>query len=242
MQHSPFVLLQATSEGAVEGTRFFDVMLNAPFEVKGLVVILVVMLLVSFFIVGVKAVRIFQAASHSKRFLDMFWAQEKTGTWEPERLETVYSQIKRVEGSPIAKVFHAGYVELARLGNAAKPDESLENVERALKRASVTEMTKLEALLPFLATTGSTAPFIGLLGTVLGILEVFHTLGGVQQPTIGDIGPKIAEALYVTAIGLAAAVPAVMAYNYFVRKIRVLESEVETFANDYLNIVKRHFL
>src|SRR5690606_8082979 len=165
-------------------------------------------------------------------------------TWAPERLETVYSQIKRVDGSPIAKVFHAGYVELARLGTTnARADESLENVERALKRASVTEMTKLEALLPFLATTGSTAPFIGLLGTVLGILEVFHTLGDATgQASIGVIGPKIAEALYVTAIGLAAAVPAVMAYNYFVRKIRVLESEVETFANDYLNIVKRHFL
>ncbi|MCZ7687254.1 MAG: MotA/TolQ/ExbB proton channel family protein [Sandaracinaceae bacterium] len=247
MQHDPifasFVLLQGPTGGAVEGTGFLQVMLNAPPEVKALVVILVVMLLVSFFIVGVKAVRVFQAASHSKRFLDMFWAQESTGTWAPERLETVYSQIKRVEGSPIAKVFHAGYVELARLGsNSSRPEESLENVERALKRASVTEMTKLEALLPFLATTGSTAPFIGLLGTVLGILEVFHTLGGVQQASIGEIGPKIAEALYVTAIGLAAAVPAVMAYNYFVRKIRVLESEVETFTHDYLNIVKRHFL
>lgn len=235
------VLLQAAPAGhAAESTRFFDVMLNAPAEVKALVVILLVMLIVSFFIVGVKAARFFQASRQSRRFLDMFWAQESTGTWEPERLESVYAQIKSVQGSPIARVFHAGYVELARMTNERR-DESLENVERALKRASVTEMTKLEALLPFLATTGSTAPFIGLLGTVLGILDVFHTLGG-GQAVLQVIGPKIAEALYVTAIGLAAAVPAVMAYNYFVRKIRVLESEVETFANDYLNIVKRHFL
>lgn len=242
MQHTfltRLVLLQATP--AAGDTSFVDVMLNAPPAVKALVVILLVMLLVSFFIVGVKLVRIVQASSHSKRFLDMFWAQESTGTWEPERLEAVYSQIKKVEGSPIAQVFHAGYVELARISNSERREESLENVERALKRASVTEMTKLEALLPWLATTGSTAPFIGLLGTVLGILDVFHNLGG-GQAVLQVIGPKIAEALYVTAIGLFAAVPAVMAYNFFVRKLRVLESEVETFVNDYLNIVKRHFL
>jgi biopolymer transport protein TolQ len=221
-------------------THFWDVMLNAPPEVKALVVILMVMLLGSFFVVGVKLVRIVQASRQSKQFLDMFWAQESSGTWEPERLESVYGQIKKVEGSPIAKVFHAGYVELARMSTQQR-EESLENVQRALRRASVTEMTKLEALLPWLATTGSTAPFIGLLGTVLGILDVFHHLGG-GQAMLQEIGPKFAEALYVTAIGLFAAVPAVMAYNYFVRKLRVLESEVETFANDYLNIVKRHFL
>lgn len=222
------------------GTGFWEVMLNAPPSVKALVVVLIVMLLVSFFIVGVKAVRMIQASTQTKRFLDLFWADEATGHWAPERLESIYSQLKPLNGSPLAKVFHAGYVELARLGGGQKPADDLENVERALRRASVTEMTKLEALLPFLATTGSTAPFIGLLGTVLGILAVFETIG--QDASLAVIGPKIAEALYVTAVGLAAAVPAVMAYNYFIRKIRVLESEVETFASDYLNIVKRHFL
>lgn len=245
--YSHFVLLQARGAAdaaeVASGMRFVDVMRNAPPEVMALVVLLVVMLLVSFFIFGVKLVRLLQAGSQSRRFLDLFWADEGKTPWTPERLEGIYAQVKSVEGSPIAKVFHAGYVELARLTNdGERREESAENVERALKRASVTEMTKLEALLPFLATTGSTAPFIGLLGTVLGILDVFHGLGGAEQVGIGAIGPKIAEALYVTAIGLAAAVPAVMAYNYFVRKIRVLESEVETFAHDYLNIVKRHFL
>lgn len=248
MQHDPthvnLVLLQATggASAAGEGTGFFDVMVNAPPSVKVLVVILVVMLLVSFFIVGVKAVRMIQASSQSKRFLDLFWADEATGgAWAPERLESIYSQIKPLNGSPLAKVFHAGYVELARLTNDGRPEESMDNVERALRRTTVTEMTKIEALLPFLATTGSTAPFIGLLGTVLGILDVFSALGG-GDASLEVLGPKIAEALFVTAIGLAAAIPAVMAYNFFVRKIRVLESEVETFASDYLNIVRRHFL
>ncbi|HJL17113.1 MAG TPA: MotA/TolQ/ExbB proton channel family protein [Sandaracinaceae bacterium LLY-WYZ-13_1] len=242
LSSASLVTLQGASPdggAAMADTTFWDVMLSAPPTVKALVVVLVVMLLVSFFIVGVKAVRMIQASTQSKRFLDLFWADEATGHWAPERLEAIYSQLKPLNGSPLAKVFHAGYVELARLSGRGREDD-LENVERSLRRASTTEMTKLEALLPFLATTGSTAPFIGLLGTVLGILEVFHNIG--EDASLGAIGPKIAEALYVTAIGLAAAVPAVMAYNYFVRRIRVLESEVETFASDYLNIVKRHFL
>lgn len=240
------VTLQAApvaQRAPVADTGFWDVLLNAPPEVKALIVVLTVMLLVSFFIVGVKAVRMIQASTQSKRFLDLFWAEEATGIWAPERLEAIYSRLKPLSGSPLARVFHAGYVELARVsGGNRQSDDDLENVERALRRASVTEMTKIEALLPFLATTGSTAPFIGLLGTVLGILDVFHRIGAADDASLTVIGPKIAEALYVTAIGLAAAIPAVMAYNYFVRKIRVLESEVETFASDYLNIVKRHFL
>lgn len=217
-------------------------MINAPLSVKALVLTLIVMVLVSFFIVGVKMVRMFQASSQSKKFLDLFWADEAGGApWAPERLETIYSQIKPLSHSPLAKVFHAGYVELARLTNDGRADDSFESVERSLRRARVTEMTKIEALLPFLATTGSTAPFIGLLGTVLGILDVFAQLGG-GDASLEVLGPKIAEALFVTAIGLFAAIPAVMAYNYFVRKVQVLESEVETFASDYLNIVRRHFL
>src|SRR5687767_13037287 len=124
---SPLVLLQAaqpptapapSGPAAPAGEAnidFIDVMINAPAEVKALVVILVVMFVLSLFIMGAKGWRMFSATRQSKRFLDMFWAQEQGGTWAPERLESVYAQIKRVEGSPIAKVFHAGYVELARL-------------------------------------------------------------------------------------------------------------------------------
>jgi biopolymer transport protein TolQ len=95
---------------------------------------------------------------------------------------------------------------------------------------------------PFLATTGSAAPFIGLFGTVIGIMTAFQSISGKGNATLDTVGPHIAEALFATAIGLVAAVPAVMAYNYFVRRIRVLRSEMETFEQDYLNIIKRHFL
>ncbi|MCB9595624.1 MAG: MotA/TolQ/ExbB proton channel family protein [Sandaracinaceae bacterium] len=217
--------------------------MGAPLVVKALILVLVVMMLVSWFIVGAKLVRMFQVTAQTRRFLKLFWAEEESGTWAPERIESVYAQIKSVSASPLAKVFHAGYVELARLTTGSVSSEGVsDNIERALRRSSTTEMTKLESLLPFLATTGSTAPFIGLLGTVLGILEVFHQLGGTGDASLGAVGPKIAEALFVTAIGLFAAIPAVMAYNYFIRRVRVIEAEVETFGHDFLNIVKRHFL
>ncbi len=230
-------------EAVADQYSFFQLVMNSPPVVKALVVVLVVMSLISWFIVGAKLVRVLQAGSNTKSFLNKFWADEASGGgWAPERLEQLYAQAKQHAGSPLAKVYHAGYVELARLSQEPNRDGVLENVERALRRASTAEMTKLESLLPFLATTGSTAPFIGLLGTVLGILEVFQRIGGSGDASLDVVGPKIAEALFVTAIGLFTAIPAVMAYNAFLRRIRVIESEVETFASDYLNIVKRHFL
>ena len=99
--------------------------------------------------------------------------------------------------------------------------------------------------MPFLATTGSAAPFIGLFGTVVGILFAFLEIADStsrRNASLKVVGPHIAEALFATAIGLVAAIPAVMAYNYFQRRIRVLRSEMETFEQDYLNIIKRHFL
>ena len=114
------------------------------------------------------------------------------------------------------------------------------------------ETTKLESMVPFLATTGSAAPFIGLFGTVMGILFAFMDLSTpaagsdpakkAAAATLDKVGPHIAEALFATAIGLVAAIPAVMAFNYFMRRIKVLRAEMDTFSQDYLNIIKRHFL
>jgi biopolymer transport protein TolQ len=97
-------------------------------------------------------------------------------------------------------------------------------------------------MLPFLATTASTAPFIGLFGTVWGIMNSFLSIHASASSGLDVVAPGIAEALIATAIGLVAASPAVMAYNFFIRRIRVLESEIESFSSDYLNIVRRHFL
>ena len=114
------------------------------------------------------------------------------------------------------------------------------NLARSLRRAATAERTSLENRTTFLATTGSTAPFIGLFGTVWGILRAFQKIGATGNATIQTVGPDISHALIATAIGLAAAIPAVMAYNFFNRRIRVLGGEMENFSADFLNIVKRH--
>ena len=166
--------------------------------------------------------------------------------WRSRDIEQIYKHAQMLRNSPISQMFVAGYTELAKLNadERMKNDKegNLENIERALRKAQTVETTRLESMTPFLATTGSAAPFIGLFGTVIGIMTAFQSISGKGNATLDTVGPHIAEALFATAIGLVAAVPAVMAYNYFVRRIRVLRSEMETFEQDYLNIIKRHFL
>ena len=205
--------------------------------------VLVLMGTACIFIMGAKLFRLMQATSTSRRFLTAFWG-DRAEDWTTERLEGLYAQVRSYEGSPVAAVFRAGYVELARVMGSASPTDQgdIDNVERALERTTTSEMTKLETMLPFLATTGSTAPFIGLFGTVWGIMNSFMSIGAQKSASLDVVAPGIAEALIATAIGLVAAIPAVMAYNYFVRRIQVLEAELAAFNKDYLNIVRRHFL
>ena len=146
-------------------------------------------------------------------------------------------------------VFRAGYSELAKIKKTSSDADvmasqlgEMENINRALRRATASEVTHLESLIPFLATTGSTAPFVGLFGTVWGIMNSFRDIAGAGAANLTTVAPGISEALIATAIGLAAAIPAVIAYNYFNSKIRVLSTEMDNFSNDFLNIVKRHFL
>jgi biopolymer transport protein TolQ len=226
----------------------WELVMHASAAVTVVLVLLVVMSVVCWFIIGAKVVRLSQAARESERFLDQFWNPELGNAWDVQRLETLYAALGQVRGAPIANVFHAGYVELAKvLGSGAAPGQrhyggDIDNVERALRRAAASEVTGLENMVPFLATTGSTAPFVGLFGTVWGIMNSFIGIGSQKSASLDVVAPGIAEALIATAIGLAAAIPAVMAYNYFVRRIAVLQGEMEAFANDYLNIVRRHFL
>lgn len=224
----------------------WQLILEASPTVKLVLVVLVMMSLVCWFIIGAKLFRFGRATRQSNKFLDIFWESGRGQAWNAERLESIYSQLAMVNTSPLAKVFHAGYVELARvLGGAGQRGAGLAdmtNVERALRRASINEVTVLETMVPFLATTGSTAPFVGLFGTVWGIMNSFIEIGGQKSASLDVVAPGIAEALIATAIGLVAAIPAVMAYNYFLRRIHVLQTEMDAFTSDYLNIVRRHFL
>lgn len=239
------VTLQASAPAAAHKLNPLQLVLDASPVVKLVLVILVLMSVSCWFIIGAKLMSLSKAVSQSNQFLDMFWESGGGEAWNAERLERIYAQVQGVKSSPLARVFHAGYVELARVlgaSNQTQGAQELTNVERALRRASMNEVTGLETMVPFLATTGSTAPFVGLFGTVWGIMNSFIEIGGQRSASLDVVAPGIAEALIATAIGLVAAIPAVMAYNYFVRRIQVLENEMSAFQSDYLNIVRRHFL
>ncbi len=184
-----------------------------------------------------------RARRQSARFVDVFW--------EAKNLAAIQAASSDMKQSPVAQVFRAGYQELQRLtrlkrGNPEEGEESefggIENVQRAMQRARTQEITRLERGLTFLATTASTAPFIGLFGTVWGIMTAFMGLSTTTSSSIQAVAPGIAEALIATAVGLAAAIPAVVLYNRFARQLRVLTAEMETFAAEFLNIAERHFL
>ncbi|MEM7155684.1 MAG: MotA/TolQ/ExbB proton channel family protein [Myxococcota bacterium] len=216
-----------------------------------LVVVIILLLLVAMcaFVIFFKLFHITQAQGQSITFLDRFW--------ESKRLDEIYQVAEKLKRSPIAAMFRAGYVELSKVkrSRGGQPGQmgmeaqvsmhdragDSDNVERALARARMSENTKLENLLPFLATTGSAAPFIGLFGTVWGIMEAFLSIAAQGSAELGEVSQPIAEALVTTALALASAVPAVVAYNYFQRRLKVLNAEMSNFSNDFMNIVKRHF-
>jgi biopolymer transport protein TolQ len=174
--------------------------------------------------------------------------------WESKNLAAIHSASIDLKRSPVAQVFRAGYQELLRLTrakrqvvNAAEASFStelggVENVLRAMKREANVELTKLESGITFLATTGSTCPFIGLFGTVWGIMTAFLGLSAAHSSNIQAVAPGIAEALITTAVGLVAAIPAQMLYNYFTARVRVLATEMENFTSEFVNIAERHFL
>jgi biopolymer transport protein TolQ len=236
------VLLQAgTGEDKLD---IVSLMLHASDVAKAVLVLLMLMSLVSWYVIGTKSLYLSRAAGRSNRFLDAFW--------KTSRLDDVWKLSEEMGPSPISEVFRAGYVELAKLrrrrneqGADAAAGEThlgdIESIERALSRARTTAITDMESKVPFLATTASAAPFIGLFGTVWGIMNSFRNIGAKGAANLATVAPGIAEALVATAIGLVAAIPAVMAYNYLSRRIRVISSEMETFANDFLNIIRRRF-
>ncbi len=212
---------------------------------SGGVVLMVLFLLIAFFVVttfviGYKVFQLTRASQETDLFLDAFWKTKK--------FDEVYESAKSMSRSPVAAIFRAGYLELMRITKASAAagesaaDHNLENIERALRRSTIAEMTMLEGLTPWLATVGSSAPFIGLFGTVWGIMDAFRNIGAKGSANLATVAPGIAEALIATAIGLVAAIPAVMAFNYFARKIKVLANEMDTFGNDFLNLVKRNYL
>ena len=167
-------------------------------------------------------------------FLDHFY--------EGQSWEAILKQIRLYEETPLARLFQAGYQELQHgLVQKQVEEPHVENISRSLRRASGTETTRLEKFVGFLATTGSTAPFIGLFGTVWGIMNSFQSIGATGVANLAVVAPGISEALIATAIGLAVAIPAVVAFNYFQSRVRLFEAEMENFAADFITLIKRNY-
>lgn len=234
------VYLASVAEVGMGDESVVGLILEADVVVQLVLLLLTLMSVACWVIILHKYAVVRKAERRSQIFLEAFWRSR--------RLDQVYDQIERYAGSPIAMVFKAGYIELAKLtsGEQAEAGGAMwlggeDNLARALRRARTVERTGLARLTTFLATTGSTAPFIGLFGTVWGILRAFQKIGATGQATIQTVGPDIAHALIATAVGLAAAIPAVMAYNFFNSRVQTISTEMDNFSDDFLNIVKRHF-
>jgi biopolymer transport protein TolQ len=209
--------------------------------------ILVLLSVVSWAIILQKALAYRVIARQTATFLDVFRRSAK--------FSEVQAVCPSLPASPLVGVFQAGYAELNaqfRITGTATPSnpgapaprpilKSLAAVDRALLRASAVEVNKLEKRVPFLATIASAAPFIGLFGTVWGILITFERIGITGSTNLATVGPGISEALVATAAGLGAAIPAVMAYNHFTTKVKGFASDLDDFALEFLNIAERNF-
>ena len=236
------LLLQAG--GAEDKLDIVSLIVHASSVAKGTLILLALMSIVSWFVIGTKWLYLARAYRRSVDFVESFW--------RTQRLDDVWKATENAPPSPVSEVFRAGFVELAKLrkrrteagGDAAAPEThigDIESIERALARARTMAVTEMENKVPFLATTASSAPFIGLFGTVWGIMNSFRNIGAKGAANLATVAPGIAEALVATAIGLVAAIPAVMGYNYLSRRIRVISAEMETFTNDFLNIIRRRY-
>jgi biopolymer transport protein TolQ len=236
-----FILAQSTAfSGGIRG-----LLSHVSGVAMGVLVLLAVFSLVSWAIILYKGMALQRAYSQSKTFLDVF------------RKSTKFSEVNSVcvqlQASPLVGVFQAGYQEVNQqvrgtgkeekpAGAAARPTvRSLESLSRALVRAATGEVTRLERRVTFLATTASVTPFIGLFGTVWGIMNAFEDIGRVGSSSLAVVAPGISEALVTTAMGLAAAIPAAFFFNLYNSRIKVLSSMMDDFALEFLNIVERNF-
>jgi len=223
------------------GNDIIQMFFNASLVVKIVLLILIIFSIVSWAIIFAKWRFFRKAQQETAYFLDLFWGSSD--------LRGLYKECDELIFSPLAQLFKQGYSEVIRLGkikaDAASFDheqiryEITDSVERTLKRTTIQEGGRLDKALSFLATTGNTAPFIGLFGTVWGIMEAFRGIGLRASASLAVVAPGISEALIATAAGLAAAIPAVVAFNYFGNKASQLRSEMDAFAADFISLVVR---
>ena len=190
-----------------------EMMLHAGLVVKAVMIALFIFSVVSWSIIIMKQLNFKRSKNNSEDFLDRFW--------ESKTLNEAYESAQEYTHSP---------------------DATMDNVKRAIRKAMIMELDRLGRSLPFLATTGSATPFIGLFGTVWGIMTSFHNIGLRGSASLAVVAPGISEALVATAAGLAVAIPAVIFYNFYSNRLAEIDSDMDHFSTDFLNLVERDFL
>lgn len=223
MTYSPALLGLSTS------TEVGNLILQSGPVAKIVLVILLFFSLISWAIILSKWSKFRRMRAQSGRFLRAF---RKAGM----RLQDVSSVSEQFKPSPLVPVFEGAYDEFRRQGGSSRGTAS---IERATQIAASEEMTHMESRLPWLATTGAVTPFVGLFGTVWGIIDAFQGLGNAGAATLRAVAPGISEALITTAAGLFTAIPAVIAYNQFMQQIREFGARMDDFGLEFLNIVER---
>jgi biopolymer transport protein TolQ len=222
---------------ATESVSFLYLLSQAGPVVKLVMLLLLCLSIASWTIIFLKFSYFRKAFRDSREFTDIFW--------QSRNLQEAFSKAKALKTSPIARMFIIAYMaktrsagkEPQKTGNAYF--QNVESINKALKRSMNEEVRRLVQRVPFLATTGNTAPFIGLFGTVWGIMDTFREIGFKGSASLAVVAPGIAEALVATAAGLAVAIPAVIGYNYFTDRIRVMDSEMQSFSADLLNLMEQ---
>jgi biopolymer transport protein TolQ len=239
---APNVILIETVEAVPFGGSFFGLLSHVSAFAWIILSILLYFSLLSWSVIFRKWLIFKQIAQKSRAFVDLFR--------KSSRLSEVASVCALYRVTPLAGIFAAGYQELNTTVQTLNPqnpdhavltDRQLVGVQRALQRASAAELSLIERSMSWLATTASVTPFIGLLGTVVGIINAFTSLGFEKTASIQAVAPGIAEALFTTAAGLFAAIPAVIAYNHFIARMKNIASEMDDFSSEFLNLVERSF-
>jgi biopolymer transport protein TolQ len=222
-------------------TREYQHVLLAGPIVKFVLLMLIVFSVVSWAIIFLKF-RLFKGIEKNQAEFAKAFAEGKN-------LAALYDQAEKSKRNPLTEVFRTGYLELMRIqrSRSAEPVQAgraggfpLDNVERAMRKAANEEIALMETYLPFLATTGSATPFIGLFGTVWGIMNAFSGIAQTGSATLATVAPGIAEALIATAAGLAAAIPSVMAYNFFLNRVRAIATRLDSFSIEFVNFLERN--
>lgn len=222
----------------------FEMMVNAGIVVKFVMILLLFFSVGSWSIVLMKWIMFRRAKNSSSEFLETFW--------ESKTFNEAYDAARDFPLSPEATVFVIGYNELKKISSAHNTAQSaptlemqlatMDNLKRSVRKAQFLESDRMAKFLSFLATTGSSTPFIGLFGTVWGIMTSFKDIGVRGSASLAVVAPGISEALVATAAGLAVAIPAVIFYNYFSSKVVEVESDMESFSTDFINLIERDIL